>query len=97
MDYMPAVDPILSVSPSLIDRSAPQGPEAVKEEFMAVFFMQLMKQFLSEQKNNSLFGESSSAYGETFYNDLFVQEISRQMAKDNAFGFKELIKETGKL
>ena len=86
MEYFPSIKPVQNVVPQPSMRKT-VDPQAVNKEFMSIFFSQLLKQFLKEQKASSIYPQG--VYENPIYNDLFIEQISKELVESGTFEFKD--------
>jgi Rod binding domain-containing protein len=72
-----------------ITQSINQNPQKVKEEFLAIFYKEILKQAFSGP-DLSLNGEEDSSANKIFTKDLLVEKLAQELAQRGAFSANDL-------
>jgi len=83
-----AIDNISHQSPSInsASRISPDKAAAVQEEFLAIFYKELLKQAFSAPKLSMLGedDEQNNTFTSAYSSDMLIEELAKVMVKNNS-------------
>lgn len=76
----------------MLEAARQSGQTKVQEEFMAVFYKELLKQAFTTPSFSIDDEEENNTFKSSFTNDLMVDKLALEMARRQAFSFQKVVK-----
>ena len=89
-DIISSINPLQDMNGTSFLSPAHISKENAAAEFSSIFLQQMLKQVFKDP-GSELFGSDDMSPS---YSGIFTQQIIRQLAEEDAFGFNKIISET---
>ena len=90
-EFVSSINPMGNMDGVNIISQQPVNKETAAGEFSSIFLQQMLQKVFNDQGKDLWGGTDEMSPS---YSDIFTQQIIKQLAQDDAFGFNKLIEES---